>query len=299
MARRGEPTTNTVEGMPQNILDTILETKRREVAALRSRRGTAQWQGAAAAAPRARNFFAAVTRSPRRLVNLIAEVKRASPSAGVIREDFDAVAIARQYEAGGASALSVLTDERYFQGSLDDLAAVREAVSLPVLRKDFLLDAVQVYESRAAGADAVLLIAAALPAGKLLDLMILAAELRMTALVEVHNADELLRVRSMVGFPHRAYSLLGINNRDLTTFRVDIATTLRLSSMIDDDLPVVSESGIGTRQDVERLRAGGVRGILVGETLMRSDDIPAAIEALIGPARPERAARPTDGPEGP
>jgi len=268
--------------MPQNILQAILETKRKEVAELRRTRSLADLKAAAADAPPVRNFFAALTRRPRRLINLIAEVKRASPSAGVIREDFDPVAIARQYERGGASAISVLTDGPYFQGCLEYLTAVRRAVGLPVLRKDFLIDGAQLYEARAAGADAVLLIAAALPAGKLLDLMILAAELRMTALVEVHGAEELMQVRSVVGFPHRAYSLLGINNRDLTTFQVDIATTLRLAGMVDDDVPIVSESGIRTRQDVERLRDGGVCGILVGETLMRCGDIPAGIEALIG-----------------
>jgi len=270
--------------MPQNILHTILETKRKEVQALRGRRGEAELKAAADAAPPVRNFFAAMTRPPGRRIHLIAEVKRASPSAGVIRQDVDPVAIARQYEAGGASAISVLTDEQYFQGSLADLTAVREAVALPVLRKDFLIDPAQVYEARAAGADAILLIAAALPAGTLLDLMILATELRMTTLVEVHNADELLQVRSMVGFPHRAYSLLGINNRDLTTFQVDVATTLRLGSMVDEEVNIISESGIRTRQDVERLRAAGVRGVLVGEALMRCADIPAGIEALIGPA---------------
>ena len=272
--------------MPQNILHEILETKRKEVDALIGQRPLEQWKAAAAAGPAVRNFFAAVTRPPRRRVNLIAEVKRASPSAGVIRDDFDPVAIARQYEAGGASAISVLTDEKYFKGSLSYLAAVREAVTLPVLRKDFLIDPVQVYEARAAGADAVLLIAAALPAGRLLDLMILAAELKMTALVEVHDADELMQVRSAVGFPHRSYGLLGINNRDLTTFRVDLNTTLRLGGMVDASVPIVSESGIKTRQDVERLRAGGVGGILVGETLMRCPDIPAGIEELIGPEEP-------------
>jgi len=272
--------------MPKNILHTILETKRKEVEKLRSARSLAEWAAVAADAPPVRNFFAAMTRPPRRRIHLIAEVKRASPSAGMIREDFDPVAIARAYEAGGADAVSVLTDEQYFQGSLSYLTAVREAISLPVLRKDFMIDAAQVYEARSAGADAVLLIAAALPAGELLDLMILAAELKMTALVEVHGADELLQVRSMVGFPHGAYSLLGINNRDLTTFEVDVATTLRLGSLAPKGMGIISESGIRTREDVERLRAGGVCGILVGEHLMRCPDIPAGIEALIGPTGP-------------
>ena len=274
--------------MPQNILHTILETKRKEVRALRSQRTLEQWRAAAAEDPAVRNFYAAMTRPPDRLIHLIAEVKRASPSAGVIREDFDPAAIARDYEAGGASAISVLTDEEYFQGSLDYLVAVRGATGLPVLRKDFLIDPVQVYQARSAGADAILLIAAAMAPGQLLDLLILATELRMTSLIEVHDADELMLVRSVVGFPHRAYSLLGINNRDLTTFEVDIGTTLRLAGMVDEPVAIVSESGIKTRGDVERLRAGGVGGILVGETLMRCEDIPAGIAALIGPAGQSR-----------
>ena len=270
--------------MAENILRTILETKRKEVEALHRRCDMGELKAQAAGAPPARNFFSAVTKRPVRTVNLIAEVKKASPSAGIIRKDFDPADIARQYAAAGADAVSVLTDEKYFQGSLDHLRAVRQAVNLPVLRKDFIIDPLQVYEARAAGADAILLIAAALPPGRLLDLMILAAELRMTSLVEVHGADELLTVRSMVGFPHRAYSLLGINNRDLGTLEVNLATTLRLAELAGDGVPIVSESGIKTRRDVVRLRAAGVRAILVGETLMRSSDIAAEIEALLGPA---------------
>jgi indole-3-glycerol phosphate synthase len=269
--------------MPQNILDRILETKRKEVADLRRRFDLSALKDRALEAPAPRNFFSAVTREPRRMLNLIAEVKKASPSAGVIREDFDPVAIARQYEEGGADAISVLTDREYFQGDLEYLKAVRGATHLPVLRKDFILDPAQVYESRAAGADAILLIAAALPGGALLDLMILAAELKMTALVEVHGAEELMTVRSMIGFPHGAYSLLGINNRDLTTFRVDISTTVRLTGLTGDGVPIVSESGIRTRDDVQRLKAAGVKAILVGETLMRSGDVARGIEDLLGP----------------
>ena len=269
--------------MSETILDRIVETKRKEVSALRARWALEDLQSAAADAPPARNFYAALTRRPKRMLHVIAEVKKASPSAGVIREDFDPPGIARAYESAGASAISVLTDETYFQGRLDFLQAVREAVALPVLRKDFLLDEWQVYESRAAGADAILLIAAILPPARLIDLLILAAELRMTALVEVHGADELLRVRSVIGFPHKAFSLLGINNRDLTTFEVDVGTTVRLAELAGPDVPIVSESGIKTRRDVERLRAAGVCGLLIGETLMRSDDVAAEMEALLGP----------------
>jgi len=268
--------------MPQNILQTILETKRNEVSALRARQSLASLAAAARQAPPPRNFYAAVTRKPERLLHLIAEVKKASPSAGLIREDFDPVAIARQYERAGASAISVLTDETYFRGSLDDLRAVRDAVGLPVLRKDFLIDPAQVFEARAAGADAVLLIAAALPPGELADMMILATELRMTCLVEVHGADELMQVRSMIGFPLRRYGLLGINNRDLTTFHVDLGTTLRLKDMAGEGVLVVSESGIKTHEDVRRLAAAGVSAILVGETLMRSARIADAVHELLG-----------------
>ncbi|MHC4716645.1 MAG: indole-3-glycerol phosphate synthase TrpC [Planctomycetota bacterium] len=257
----------------ENILDRIVRTKRKELARRQAACPLDRLQAQAAEAPRARNFFAACTRRPRGLVNVIAEVKKASPSAGVIREDFDPAGIARQYEAAGAVAVSVLTDEEYFQGSLDYLRQVRQAVSLPVLRKDFIIDAYQVYEARAAWADAILLIAECLPPGQLMDLMILAASLRLTCLVEVHGMDSLMQVRSMIGFPHGAYSLLGINNRDLTTFKVDLANTLRLAEMVEDRRTLVSESGIRTRDDVKRLRGAGVNSVLIGETLMRADDI--------------------------
>ncbi len=271
--------------MTQNILDEILETKRKEVAALHAATTREALQAAAGEASPVRNFFAAMTKPPRRAVNLIAEIKKASPSAGVIREDVDPSEIARAYESAGADAMSVLTDETYFQGSLDYLRAAREATELPVLRKDFIIDPWQIYESRAAGADAVLLIAAALPVGELLDLMILATELRMTVLVEVHDADELMQLRSAVGFPHPSYSLLGINNRDLTTFQVDVGTTVRLTELAGEGVPVISESGIQTRRDVERLRDAGVRGILVGETLMRCGDVAQGVEELLGPVQ--------------
>jgi len=265
-----------------NILDRILATKRDEVAALRRARGQAELAEAAREAPPPRNFFAAVTQRPRGRINLIAEIKRASPSAGRIRDDFDPPTIARQYAAGGAAALSVLTDATYFQGAPEHLRAARAAVDLPVLRKEFIVDPLQVYESRALGADAILLIAAALSPGELLDLMILATELRMTTLVEVHGADEVLQIRSMVGFPLKSYGLLGINNRDLTTFRVDLNTTIRLASLAGEGVPLVSESGIRTSDDVDRLRRAGVSAVLVGETLMRSDDPGQVARQLIG-----------------
>ncbi|KPK84738.1 MAG: hypothetical protein AMJ81_04885 [Phycisphaerae bacterium SM23_33] len=268
--------------MAKNILNEILETKRKELAQAQQRRPMEGVQTQAAAAPRVRNLFTACTRPPRRLVNVIAEVKKASPSAGVIRRDFDPVALAAQYAAAGADAISVLTDQTYFQGSLDDLRAVRAAVALPVLRKDFIIDPYQVYESRSAGADGILLIAEALKPGELMDLMILAASLKLTCLVEVHGMEVLMRVRSLIGFPHAAYSLLGINNRDLTTFQVDISNTLRLAEMAQDPRTLVSESGIKTRRDVQRLRAAGVNTVLVGEALMRAPDVAAKMDELFG-----------------
>ncbi|MFW6153862.1 MAG: indole-3-glycerol phosphate synthase TrpC [Planctomycetota bacterium] len=263
----------------------IVETKRKEIAEAKQARPLETLISECRNRPRCRNFYKAITRRPTRAVNLIAEVKQASPSAGVIRADFDPVAIARTYEAGGAAAVSVLTDAPYFQGRLEYLTQIRGAIALPLLRKDFIVDPYQVYEARAAGADAILLIAACLPTGPLTDLLILASQLSMTCLIEVHDADELLRVRSLAGFPAGGYVLLGINNRDLTTFTTDLATTLRLAELVDGRDILVSESGIYTHADVERLAAAGVRGLLVGESLMRSDDIAAKIDELLGPAR--------------
>jgi len=265
----------------QNILDTILKTKCKEVAALRDSTDIGAARGRAEDAPQPRDFFAAVSRGPRRAVNLIAEIKKASPSAGVIRPDFDPVSIARSYATAGADAVSILTDEEYFQGSLEYLRSVRQAVDLPLLRKDFIIDPLQVCEARWSGADAVLLIAAALQTAELAELMSLANELSMACLVEVHNAAELSKVMPVVS--GAAGNLLGINNRDLTTFNVDIATTVSLLGDVPAELPVVSESGIKTRDDVETLAGAGARAILVGETLMRSDDLVQAVEALLGP----------------
>lgn len=250
-----------------NILDDIIAEKREEVQQRRSQISVEQLRERIAEKPRCRNFYKAVTKRHPRGVNVIAEVKKASPSAGVIREDFDPVAIARIYERCGADAISVLTDEKYFQGRLEYLEQVKEAVSLPVLRKDFIIDAWQIYESRAAGADAILLIAEALRPGDLIDLMIAAAELGLTVLLEVHEADTLLAVRSLIGFPKKGYSVLGINNRDLATMNVDIRTTSRLASLLDDDGELVSESGIKTRDDIRKLKSIGIRAVLIGQTL--------------------------------
>src|SRR3954453_12327110 len=230
------------------ILEQIIQTKREEVAERKSRLPIEQLKETITTLGRPRNFFQAVSKKPKnKPLNLIAEVKKASPSAGVIRADFDPVKIAQEYAAAGADALSVLTDEKYFQGRLDYIHAVRDAVKLPVLRKDFIIDPYQVYESRAAGADAILLIAECLQVNELIDLQILATELNLTTLIEVHDMDNLIRVRDrVIGFPHRSYSLVGINNRDLRTFKTDLGTTLRMSELIEDRNVLVSESGINS-----------------------------------------------------
>ena len=232
--------------------------------------------------PRCRNFYKAVTKPNPRGVNVIAEVKKASPSAGIIREDFDPVAIAQIYQRCGADAISVLTDEKYFQGRLEYIDQIHRVVDLPVLRKDFIIDLWQVYESRAAGADAILLIADALKPGELMDLMIAAAELTLTVLLEVHQADILLAVRSLIGFPKKGYSVLGINNRNLTTMQVDLNTTSRLSGLLGDNDELVAESGIKTRADVEKLISVGVRAVLIGQTLCAQPDIEEKFTELFG-----------------
>jgi indole-3-glycerol phosphate synthase len=256
------------------ILDKIVATKRDEIARARAARPeSALREGLAAASP-PRDFFAALCGGPP--ARLIAEVKKASPSAGVIRADFDPVAIAQTYRRHGASCLSVLTDEPYFQGSLEYLRRIRAAVDLPVLRKDFIIDPYQVLEARAAGADAVLLIAECLPGGLLGELHDAIVALGMTPLVELYEPENLPRVLEA------GARLVGVNNRDLKTFQTDLEHTIRLRPRIPGDRVVVGESGIRTRADVERLQAAGVGAILVGESLMRQPDIGAAVDALLG-----------------
>jgi len=266
-----------------NILDKIIADKRIEVERQKTLVPLEQLRREMGDMPKCRNFYKAVTKRNRRFINVIAEVKKASPSAGLIRADFDPVAIAQIYEECGADAISVLTDEKYFQGRLEYIAQIKAVVKLPVLRKDFIIDPYQVYEARAAGADAVLLIAEALKPGELMDLMILANQLTLTALVEVHSAESLMTVRSMVGFPQKHYSVLGINNRDLTTMQVDLNTTARLADMVDKKKHLVSESGIKTRADVEKLIDIGVGAVLIGQTLCRSKSIEEKFKALFAP----------------
>jgi indole-3-glycerol phosphate synthase len=256
-----------------NILDKIISDKKAEVAQRKSQRNLDELKGLIGSMPKCRNFYKAVTKQNSRGINVIAEVKKASPSAGVIREDFDPVAIARIYQKCGADAISVLTDEKYFKGKLEYIHQIKQAVALPILRKDFIIDLWQVYESRAAGADAILLIAEAMAPGELMDLMIAAAELTLTVLLEVHDAGVLLRVRSLVGFPKKGYSVLGINNRNLATMEVDLNTTSRLAELLDNKSELVAESGIKVKADVEKLKSIGVRAVLVGQTLCESGDI--------------------------
>lgn len=256
------------------ILDKIVATKRDEVAAARAQRPLGEVEQAAARACEPRDFHAALHGAPP--IRLIAEVKKASPSKGVIREDFDPVAIARCYEQAGASGLSVLTDRQYFQGALEYLTEIRRAVHLPVLRKDFIIDEYQVYEARAAGADAVLLIAECLAPERMLQLYQLIRELGMHALIELYDPQNLPAVLA-TGSP-----LVGVNNRDLHTFTVDLEHTLRLKQQIPSERVLVAESGIATRADVELLEQAGVGAMLVGESLMRQRDIGAAVRTLLG-----------------
>jgi indole-3-glycerol phosphate synthase len=259
----------------RDVLARILARKREEVAERRARVPLAELESRIADAPPVRGFAHAIkARIARGEAAVIAEVKKASPSKGVIRPDFDPAAIARSYEAGGAACLSVLTDVDFFQGADEYLIAAREACSLPVLRKDFVVDEYQLHEARALGVDAVLLIAAALDDARLADYAALAADLGLDALAEVHDAAELERVLRL------PLPLVGINNRDLRTFEVSLDATLALKDRIPADRVLVTESGILARADVARMRGAGVHAFLVGEAFMRAVDPGAALRAL-------------------
>jgi indole-3-glycerol phosphate synthase len=255
------------------ILDTIVAHKWAEIAAARSAIPEAELERRIGGMPPPRDFTGALLRPGMRI---IAEVKKASPSAGVIRPDFDPVAIARAYQAGGADCLSVLTDEHFFQGHLDYLTAARAAVRVPVLRKEFILDRYQLAEARAAGADAVLLIAEILPGDRLKSLFDQATTLGLHVLVELHDADQLPRVIDC------GATLIGMNNRDLRTFHTTLDHTLALLPKVPAGRAVISESGIKTHADLVKLKAAGVKGVLVGESLMRAADITRALRELRG-----------------
>lgn len=252
------------------ILETIVTQKKLEIARLKSEGIKAPEKPALPV----RGFIQALTRASE--IAVIAEVKKASPSKGIICQDFDPIKIATSYEEGGAEAISVLTDERFFQGSLEYIPLVRQTVKLPVIRKDFIIDELQIDQSNRYGADAILLIAAILVQEQLRDYLQMAAELGIDVLVEVHNEKEL--EKSLAA----GSRIIGINNRDLRDFTVDLATTLRLRQEIPDAIPVVSESGIRNRDDIRTLQDRGIIAVLIGESLMRSDDRAAALRKLKG-----------------
>jgi indole-3-glycerol phosphate synthase len=254
------------------ILDEIVRWKQDEIAYRKSNTSLEAVQAEAGLGPQPRDFAAALLTPP---ISLIAEVKKASPSKGLLCPDLDPAALAQVYEANGAAAISVLTDERFFQGSLAHLRAVRQSVGLPVLRKDFILDPYQVYEARAAGADAVLLIVAALSDEELHTLYRLVENLGMAALVEVHNSSELERALEI------GPRIIGVNNRNLDTFEVDLHVTARLRPLVPDGIALVSESGIHSRADVYRLAAIGVDAILVGQALVQAQDVGDKVQELV------------------
>ncbi len=261
-----------------SILERIHETKRGEVEALAPRRAELRARAQTASPPRG---FEEALRAAGGEVALIAEIKRRSPSAGAIRPDLTVPEVARAYAGAGAAALSVLTDADYFGGSLADLELARATVALPVLRKDFIIDELQLLEARAAGADAVLLIVRMLDDVQLRDLLAAARGLGMGVLVEVHDGEELARALAV------GASVIGVNNRDLASFRTELDVVLGLAGGVPADRVLVAESGIRTAADIDRLAAAGVDAILVGESLMRAGDVGVAAAALVG--RPRRA----------
>jgi len=268
-------TGRTVSG----ILGTILARKREEIRALVAARRPDDLAVAAAAAAPARSLANALRRAPGQAVRVLAEIKRASPSAGPIRPGADPAAIAAEYAAAGAAAISVLTDKRYFDGDLAFLARCRAAVPVPLLRKDFIVDPYQVVEARAAGADGILLIAAALAPAELAELAAAAAAWELDVLIEVHAEDEVEPALAA------GATLLGINHRDLKTMRMDMSLTERIATRLPPGLVVVAESGIRTAADVERLGAAGAHAVLVGEHLMRAPSPGEALRELRGEAR--------------
>lgn len=255
------------------ILDEIMASKRDELDEVKERVPLDELLSCLSDLPSTRDLPSALRADG---INIIAEIKKASPSKGIIREDFDPVEIALAYEANGATAISILTEEKFFKGSLVFLSSIREKVSLPLLRKDFIFDHYQLVEARVCGADAVLLIAAVLDDDTLKSLLDGASELGLSALVEVHNEEELERT------VQSGAELIGINNRDLKTFVTDIETTRRLIPLVPDDRVIVSESGINTRADIESLKSAGAGAFLIGEALMREPQPGEKLKELLG-----------------
>lgn len=257
-------------------LDRILEAKKEEVTELKRSFSIRDAQQLIGKLPATRGFAAALAARQGERMGLIAEVKRASPSKGLIRPDFDPVAIAKAYEEAGADCLSVLTDSRFFQGRGEYLKSIREAVSLPLLRKDFIIDETQIYEARLLGADAVLLITAALDREKLGHFMSIASSIGLDCLIEVHDRQELEEVLQLDGV-----KLVGINNRNLNTFETSLSTTMELGGLVPDHITLISESGISSPEDIAYLASAGARGVLIGEHFMRQTDVCAAVRSLM------------------
>ncbi len=266
---------------PANILEEIVWHKEKEITTLRERISLAELKQRVTTAPPTRNFFQAL-KSSQKQPAVIAEIKKASPSKGIIREDFDPVAIAQSYQQGGANCLSVLTDEKFFQGGFENLAKVRNTVDIPLLCKDFIIYPYQIYLARLNGADAILLIAAILSDQDLQYFLKIAKVLGMTALIEVHTLEELDRVLALDGV-----NLIGINNRNLQDFSVDLQTTCQLlqtrqTELESRDILVVSESGLHTREDLNLVYQAGAKAVLIGESFMRQPDPGTALNQLIG-----------------
>ena len=258
-----------------DVLAKIIDGKRDEVAALRAARSLSDLEAAARAADPVRGFANALARDSETGYGLIAELKKASPSKGLIRADFDPASLARAYEQGGASCLSVLTDTPWFQGASDYLVAARNAVSLPVLRKDFMIDPIQIVESRALGADCILLIMAALDDTLALELEACAIEQGMDVLIEVHDVSELERACRL------ASPLMGINNRNLKTMEISLDVGAAMLPALPDDRIAVAESGLFAPADLARMAGAGARCFLIGESLMRADDVAMATRAIL------------------
>lgn len=255
------------------ILDDIIFNKRQEVTALKVKYSGKDLLRFAKCITPPRDFLKAF---PQGKMSLIAEIKKASPSAGVIREDFEPITLAKTYEESGAAAVSVLTDEKFFQGKIDYLKLAKESTTIPILRKDFIIDESQIYEARIGGADAILLIVRILTDEELVSFLKLTHELGMNALVEVHNAEEAERALKTDA------KIIGINNRDLENFKVDHQNTVHLIKKYPDlkKRIIISESGIKSKADIETLKKAGVNGVLVGETILKSNNIPAKIQEL-------------------
>tara|TARA_Y100001968_G_C19348046_1_gene713140 strand:+ start:465 stop:1349 length:885 start_codon:yes stop_codon:yes gene_type:complete len=269
------------DGEPRNILERIVWEKDKEVELKKQKVPLEKLKSKISTLPDPKDFLGALKKA-KNLPAVIAEIKKASPSKGVIREDFDPVSIANAYQKGGASCISILTDREFFQGGFDILSKIRETVDIPILCKDFILTPYQIYEARSAGADAVLLIAAILSDQDLLYLRNVALKLNMTFIVEVHDSKEIERVLAIGSFP-----LIGINNRDLSDFQIDLNTTKNLAEKYESQLNnqnclLISESGLFSRADLDNVLGYGAKAVLVGESLMKQDDVYSALKKLTG-----------------